>query len=232
MPIEAGSASGVHRALQAIHPRPVHSQRPLYLGVSRLLHEADDPPRRVHAHDAERVRGLGPYRSGGDGHLGSARRMPLEQGAEIHPVELVPRQNEHQAVRVVAEVDQVLAHGIGGALVPALALGPLLRREDLDEAAGEAVEAVALLDVAVQRAAVELRQQADAAEVGVEAVADRDVHDPVLPAQRDRGLRPVLGEREEPGAGAAAQDDREDLLWAERAPGASPARPHRPRRRS
>ena len=85
---------------------------------------------------------------------------------------------------------------------------------------GEAVEPVAVLDVAMQRAAVELGEEKDPPQVGVEAVADRDVHDPVLPAQRDGGLGAVLGEREEPGARAAAKDDGEDVLGSERrAPG-------------
>ena len=146
--------------------------------------------------------------------------MALQQEPEVHPVELVPRENENQLVGVIGEVDQVLAHGVGGALVPPLALGALLRRQDLDEAVGEAVEPVALLDMAMQGAAVELGEEADAPQVGVEAVADRDVHDPVLPAQRDRGLGPVLGERKEPGAGTAAEDDGQDVLRSERrAPG-------------
>ena len=132
----------------------------------------------------------------------------------VHPVELVAREDEHQAVAVRVDVHQVLPHGVGRALVPVGAVGALLGREDLDEAGREGVEPVALLDVAVERAAVELGEQEDPAEVGVEAVADGDVDQPVLAGERHRGLGAVLGQREEAGPGAAAHDDRDDVVRA------------------
>ena len=81
--------------------------------------------------------------------------------------------------------------------------GALLRGQDLDESGREIVEPVALLDVPVERPAVELGEQEDPAELGVEAVADGDVDQAVLARERHRGLGAVLRQREEAGAGAA-----------------------------
>jgi len=48
-------------------------------------------------------------------------------------------------------------------------------RQDIDETAREMIELVTRLDMAVQRHAVELRQDIDGAQTGVQAVADRDI---------------------------------------------------------
>ena len=74
-------------------------------------------------HDAEAAGRLRPHRDGGDGDFRAGRHVLLEKRAEIHPVELVARQDEHQPVGVVREVHQVLPDGVGGALVPVDAVG-------------------------------------------------------------------------------------------------------------
>ena len=74
------------------------------------------------------------------------------------------------------------------------------------------VQPIGLRDVAVERRRVELRQHEDALQPGVQAVADRDVDQPVLPADRHGRLRAHVGEREEPGAASAAEDQCEDVF--------------------
>ena len=72
----------------------------------------------------------------------------------------------------------------------------LLGRENLDEPRAEQVHPVGLRDVPVQRGGVELREDENPTNVRVQAVADRDVDQPVFAANRNRRLRSVLGERE------------------------------------
>ena len=116
-------------------------------------------------------------------------------------------------VRVVAgEVAGRLADGVRGALKPVGALGRLLGGENLDEAVGEDVEPIGLRDVPVERRGVELRQHEHALETGVQAVADWDVDQPVLAADRHRRLRSHVRERKEPRAAAAAEDQREHVV--------------------
>jgi hypothetical protein len=72
---------------------------------------------------------------------------------------------------------------------------------------------VGLRQVPVERRRVELRQGVDLGHVGVDAVADGDVDEPVVGAERHRGLGAVLGQRVEARAGAAAEDDAEHGLF-------------------
>src|SRR6185369_6679740 len=86
------------------------------------------------------------------------------------------------------------------------------RREDLDERPREVVEFVARVDVLVQRRAIELREDVDAAQAGVNAVRDRDIDDPVFASEWHSRLRPFLGQRKESRARAAAHDDGESAF--------------------
>ena len=70
---------------------------------------------------------------------------------------------------------------------------------------------VGLRDVPVERRGIELRQHEDAADVRVQAVADRDVDQPVLAADRHRRLGAGVGERKQAAALPAAEDDGQDV---------------------
>ena len=61
----------------------------------------------------------------------------------------------------------------------------------------------------MQRRTVELRQYIHSPELGIETVADRDIHQSVLAGQRDRGFCTILGQREQACSGSAAHDDGE-----------------------
>ena len=114
------------------------------------------------------------------------------------------------------EMLEILPHRVGRALVPGIAARRLLRRHDLDEAVGEIVELIALLDVPMQRRAVELREQEDALETRVEAIADRDIDDAIFARQRHGGLGAILGEREKSRPGATTENDRDDITGMKR----------------
>ena len=73
-----------------------------------------------------------------------------ENVAVIHAVKLVAAEHKSVLEIVVQEVQQVLAHGIRGALVPGGVGKSLFRRENLNEPAAEMVELVTLRDVPVQ----------------------------------------------------------------------------------
>ena len=148
----------------------------------------------------------------GDGDVGVALDVRLDQLAEVHPVEVIAGEDQVVVGVEALEVARGLAHGVGGALEPVRAVGRLLGGEDFDEALREHVEPVGLRDVAVERRRVELRQHEDPLEVGVQAVADRDVDQPVLAAERHRRLRAHVGQREEARAAAAAENQGQDVV--------------------
>ena len=93
------------------------------------------------------------------------------------------------------QVAQVLAHGVGGALVPVVPVVGLVDRllggQDLDEAAAEVVEAVRAADVAVQAHRLELREHVDLVDAAVDAVRERNVDQPILAGQRHGRLRAI-----------------------------------------
>src|SRR5262245_46794445 len=110
---------------------------------------------------------------------------------------MIARENQ-VIVRIEAhEMPGRLPHGVCGALKPVGALGCLFSRENLDESRAEKIHAIRLADMPVERSRVELRQYKNAANVGMQAVADRNIDQPVLAADWNRRLRSELREREE-----------------------------------
>ena len=148
--------------------------------------------------------------------------MLMEQSAEIHPVKLIAAENDVVIERPLQEVAHVLAHRVRRSLIPLRAFRGLLGRQDVDEAARKIIEFVTRLDVAMQRHAVELGQDIDRAQPGVEAVADRNIDDPILAADRHRRLRPIFGQWKQARSGATPHDDGQSPLrraWWQRRSG-------------
>ena len=178
----------------------------------RLLLERHDAARSIEAEDAHRGRFLDRHRLGRDGDVGVAIDVRIDHLVVVHAVQVIAGENQVVVGVMAREVAGGLPDGIGRALIPVGIVGRLLGGQDLDEALAEQVHAVGLVDVPVQRRRVELRQDEDAADIGVQAVADRDVDQPVLAGDRHRGLRSELCEREEPGSLAPAENDRQDFV--------------------
>jgi hypothetical protein len=134
-----------------------------------------------------------------------------DDATEIHPVQLVAAEDQGVLEIVVEEVVMFLRTASAVPWYQEVLEGSA-RRRGSHEAAGEVIELVRLGDVPVQRGRVELREQVDALEVGVDAVGDRDVDQAILARQRHRGLGAFLGQREQARALAAAHDDGKGAL--------------------
>ena len=190
-------------------------QRVQHRGVLGLLDEPGDPEVFVHLHDAEAGDIFAFDGDRGHGDIGGGVDMLGNDRAEVHPVELVAAQHDQVIKRMVQQMNQVLAHRVRGPLVPRGVRQRLLRGQDLHETVRELVELVRLRDMAVERCGVELREQVDPLQAGVDAVRYRDVHQTILARQRHRRLRPLLRQRKEPRARATAEDDRKHAVGAE-----------------
>ena len=64
----------------------------------------------------------------------------------------------------------------------------MFSRQDIYKSAAEYAEVIRVLDVFVQRSRVELRQNEDPVDSGVDAVRDGDMNDAILTAERHRGF--------------------------------------------
>ncbi len=118
--------------------------------------------------------------------------------AKVHSVELVTRKDQHVFDPILLEMDQVLANGVGRALVP---VGPvvdrLLRGQQLHEAAAEVVKEVRLSKMAMQALGKKLRQHIGTIQTTVDAVADRNIDQAILGRERNGGLCPNLRQGKE-----------------------------------
>src|SRR5713226_5194016 len=109
------------------------------------------------------------------------------------------------------DVADILPHGVGGALIPVGRLVGLLGGEDFNKAFAERIELVGVGDVAVQADAQELSQDVDAVAVAVDAIADGNIDQAILPADGNRRLAAQHGERVKTGPAPAAQNQAQDF---------------------
>lgn len=118
----------------------------------------------------------------------------------------------------IPRLDQVavLAYGIGRALKPACTVGGLLSRQHLNKTAAEARGAVVgEADGAIEGLAIELCERVDLANLGIDAIANRDIDQAIMATQGDSGLGTGEGQRLEACTGAVAKDDGENTLYAQ-----------------
>jgi hypothetical protein len=136
----------------------------------------------------------------------------IEQPAVVHPVQVIAREDQIVIGFVPHEMAGRAADRVGRALEPARALRRLLGGDDVHESARKRIHPIGLHDVVVERGRVELREHEDPTQIGVHAVADRDVDQPVLAADRHRRFRSLLSERKQARPLTAAEDDGKDVV--------------------
>ena len=138
--------------------------------------------------------------------------MEAQHARVVHLVDVIARQHDEVARILADDRVEVLVHRVGRALVPVLA-HPLLRRQNLDELTELLRHDVpAHPDVAVERERLVLRGDEDAAQAGVDAVAQGEIDDPVRAAEVDRRLGPILGKRIQALAGTTGEHDDEAVV--------------------
>ena len=180
--------------------------------VLGLLEEPGDAVLIVHLQHAEAAgffRGDLEHRQR---RAGAAILVEAQHLRVVHLVDVIAGQHD-QVLRVLAENRvQVLIDGIGGALVPLLA-DPFLRTQNLDELA-ELVgdHAPPHPEMAAERERLVLERDEDPAQAGVDAVAQREIDDPVRTTEIHRRLGAFLGQRIQPFPDAAGQDHYENLV--------------------
>src|SRR5438105_10520817 len=116
----------------------------------------------------------------------------MQERAKIHPIKLVATENQIKLVRSLEEVAHILPDRVGGSLIPLRTFGRLLGGKNIDEAARKIVELIARLNVAMQRHGVELREQIDRAQAGIEAIANRDIDQAIFSAEWHGRFCPVF----------------------------------------
>ena len=156
----------------------------------------------------------------GDRHVGPVAAVGRDERLVVHLVDVVAGEDEDGVAGVVLDDVDVAQHRVGRAAVPLRdAAARDVRLEQL-HAAAVAVEVPrpAQADVVVERARVVLGQDDDVVDVGVDAVRQREVDDPVLAAERHGRLGAHLGQDRQALALAAGEDHRHRPLHASAMP--------------
>ena len=125
-----------------------------------------------------------------DRHVGALAAMVLDERPVIHLVDVVAGEDEDDVARLLADRLDVGQHRIGRAAIP---LRGSVARDVRLHHADAALVAVEVprppdADVVVERARVVLGQDEDVVDLGVDAVREREVDDPVLAREGDGGL--------------------------------------------
>jgi hypothetical protein len=124
----------------------------------------------------------------------------------VHAVKLVARENQVIVILTPGKSMQMLPDGIGCPLKP-IGIGHcLLRSEDFDESLREGVESECRRDVVIERSGIELCQNKQSLQTGIQAVADWNINEAVLSTERHRRFGPILSQREQPLSGASRQN--------------------------
>jgi hypothetical protein len=78
------------------------------------------------------------------------------------------------------------------------------------------IELIRLRNMPVQGGRVELSQQEDPHQAGVDAIGNWYIDQPILPAERHSRLGAVFGERKQPRALTASKNNCQDVMRAKR----------------
>ena len=176
------------------------------VGGLGLLEEAGHLARAAHLDHAEARHLLGRDGQRGQGDVRAGVHVLLQHQAVVHLVDVVAGEDEDMLGLLGADGVDVLVNGVGGAHVPVRA-DALHGRQDLDELAQFLGHNAgpAFADVAIERERLVLGEDVDLAQVGVDAVGERDVDDAVVAAKGNRGLGAIARKGEEPFAGSACK---------------------------
>ena len=108
----------------------------------------------------------------------------------VHLVDVIAGENEDRVGGVVLDDVDVLEHGVGRPAVPLgdAAAGDVRLKELHAALVSVEIPGPAKPDVVIERAGVVLRQDHDIVDVGVDAIRQGEVDDPVFATERNSGL--------------------------------------------
>src|SRR5687768_7339197 len=139
----------------------------------------------------------------GNRRLGATSNMGAEKVAIVHPVDVIPRQNERELRLMLLEKKQVLKDGVGSSRV-ALSGGRRTRKNKFVVAGSN--PAPSFSEIRADGVTMMLRERTHAFEAGVEAIGKCEIHDSVAAAKRNKRLRTVPCERIQAAALSTGQD--------------------------
>ena len=142
----------------------------------------------------------------GHGHPSPVLQVLRDHLPRVHPVHVIGADDHHDVRPLVVDQVHRLEDRVSRPAVPVRA-EPLLRGHRRHVVAEEVTHPPRHRDMPVQAVALVLREHADLPDAGVGQVGQREVHQPVHPAERHRRFSPVVRQRRQPRPRPARQHD-------------------------
>lgn len=164
--------------------------------VRVFLMETDDPAVR-RGFDYPKFTGI-PFfhRDGRNRHLGALPFMKLDHVPNVHPVDVVGSENDHQVRVGLLNQVRILQDRIGRPLVPGLPGVPHLRGHRDDKFPVEQPpELPTIPQMLKERLALELNQHIDGVDAGIDEIAEDKIDDAILAPKWYGRLCPLLSQR-------------------------------------
>src|SRR4029077_6920902 len=183
------------------------------LGLLRLLFKAGDAAALINVHDAEAITLARVNKNGGQRDVSACGQVLVHHELVIHFVNVIAGEDDHMLTLLAADGINILVNGVGCTQVPVFAYA-LHGRQDFNEFTQLARHhgAPAFTDVAIQGERLVPREDIHPAQVGVDAVGERDVDNAVVTAEGERGLGRAARQGVEAFPGAAGQQYSESIL--------------------
>ena len=195
-----------HGSLEGTHRIVTTNESILSFLILRLFHKIRDAAIRFAFQDSQARRFFTRDRMNGHRYIGIILPMELSHFGIVHTIKMITSEDQDILRTGGLNFKQLLAHRVRGALIPGLRLKGLLGGPDLHPARMERVEVIGLRNMTVEGYGIELRQNCDAVNLGVDGIADGNVNQPILTGHRHRRFGTHLRQWIETLPASAAHD--------------------------
>ena len=202
------------RIEQVIAHRGIGMAGPIRHGrrVGRLFLEGADAAVGIGVDDAEAGGLLQRHRQRRDGGAGAFFQMEIDHLLDVHAVDVIGAEHQHQIRAVLPDQVDVLVHRIRRALEPFLP-APHLRRHHGDEMfLQQRRQHPGLAHVFDQRLRLVLHQQIDGVDAGIDQVGEHEIDDAIARAERHGRLGTLRRQRMQARTFAAGDNHGQNLL--------------------
>ena len=137
--------------------------------------------------------------------------MEINHLVDVHLVDVVATENRNEIRAFVRNQVDVLEDGVGGTLIPVVASAHLCRNQ-VHVLVKACVQVPCSGDVLIQRIALELRQNLDLEDAGIDEIVQHKVNDAVSSAKMHSRLRAIAGEGLQTASLTTSHDHTKDIF--------------------
>jgi hypothetical protein len=151
-------------------------------------------------------------RQGRNGDIGLLVLVILDHLSDVHPVDVIRTEHNHEIWGGLLDEVEILMDGIGGSSVPLLALGSHLGRHRNQELVFQNTPQLPTIAQVLQKGlAAKLDQHVNGENTGIDQIAEHEVDNSVLSTKGDCRLGTFMGQWIEPRSLASGENKGKNL---------------------